>query len=49
MLKLMEAVRGKVVSPGQAIQDIDNLMRSGYRISDEIVGDVKKNLQRWEQ
>jgi hypothetical protein len=45
---LIEAVKNKIISPRQAIQDIDNLVRSGYRISDDIINNVKENLRRRE-
>lgn len=45
---LIEAVKSKIISPRQAIQDIDNLVSSGYRISEDIINKVKENLWRWE-
>ncbi|MEM2145556.1 MAG: DUF3368 domain-containing protein [Candidatus Jordarchaeaceae archaeon] len=45
---LVEAVKSKIISPRQAIQDIDNLVSSGYRISEDIINKVKENLWRWE-
>ncbi len=44
---LMEAVKNKAVSPQQAIADIDSLVKSGYRVSDDIVNEVKDALRRW--
>lgn len=44
---LTEAVRNKVISPQQSIQDVDNLVESGYRISDDMIGAVKDALRRW--
>ncbi|WXG41579.1 MAG: DUF3368 domain-containing protein [Candidatus Freyarchaeum deiterrae] len=43
---LIEAVKNKIISPRQAIQDIDNLVKSGYRISDDIINNIKENLRR---
>jgi hypothetical protein len=44
---LMEAVKDRIISPSQAIQDIDNLVKSGYRISDDIIRTVKGYFRRW--
>jgi len=44
---LMEAVKNKTISSRQAIQDVDNLVESGYRISDDIVKAAKDTLRRW--
>jgi predicted nucleic acid-binding protein len=45
---LMDAVKNRLITPKQATQDIDNLVNSGYRISDEIIKIVKESLRRWE-
>lgn len=44
---LMEAVKNNIIPYQQAIQDIDNLVKSGYRISNEIIRIVKDSLRRW--
>lgn len=46
---LMEVVKNKILSPPQVIQDVDNLVKSGYRISDDIMGAVKDALKRWDK
>ncbi|MEM2959706.1 MAG: hypothetical protein QW261_15505 [Candidatus Jordarchaeaceae archaeon] len=48
MSVLVEVVKSKIISPRQAIQDIDNLVRSGYLISEDIISKVKENLRRRE-
>jgi len=45
---LVEAVKSKIISPRQLIQYIENLVSSGYRMSDDIIEKVKENLLRWE-
>lgn len=44
---LMAAVKNKFISSQQAVQDIDKLIESGYRISDNIVSTIKDTLRRW--
>jgi len=44
---LIDSVKNKILSPRQAIQDIDNLVASGYRISDDIISGLKETLRRW--
>jgi len=44
---LIDSVKNKILSPRQAIQDIDNLVASGYRISDDIISRLKETLRRW--
>jgi predicted nucleic acid-binding protein len=46
---LIEAVKSKIISNQHAIQDVDNLVKSGYRIKDEIIKMVKKTLSRWNE
>jgi len=43
---LMEAVKNGILPPQQAIQDVDNLVKSGYRVSDDIIRMVKEALRR---
>lgn len=43
---LMEAVKNEVLSSQQAILDVDNLVESGYRVSDDIIRTVKDALRR---
>jgi hypothetical protein len=43
---VMEAVKNKIIFSRQAIQDVDNLVESGYRISDDIVRAAKDALRR---
>lgn len=43
---LMEAAKNEILSPQQATQDVDNLVESGYRVSDDIIRTVKDALRR---
>jgi predicted nucleic acid-binding protein len=43
---LMGAVKNEILSPQQVIQDVDSLVKSGYRISDNIIRAVKDALKR---
>jgi hypothetical protein len=44
---LLDSVKNKMVTPSQAIKDIDNLISSGYRIRNDIVKELKATLRRW--
>ncbi len=44
---LMVAVKNEILSFQQAIQDVDSLVKSGYRISNNIIRAVKDALKRW--
>lgn len=46
---LVDSVKNKIISPRQAIQDIDNLLASGYRISEDIIRRLKETLRRWDK
>jgi len=46
---LVDSVKNKIISPRQAIQDIDNLLASGYRISEDIISRLKETLRRWDK
>lgn len=46
---LVDSVKNKILSPRQAIQDIDNLVASGYRIGDDIINGLKETLRRWSE
>jgi predicted nucleic acid-binding protein len=45
---LVNAVKGRFISSQQAVESIDNLVKSGYRISDDILRAVKESLHRLE-
>lgn len=44
---LVDSVKNEIISPSHAIQNIDNLVASGYRISDDIIKRLKETLRRW--
>jgi len=46
---LVDSVKNKILSPRQAIQDIDNLVASGYRVDDDIINGLKETLRRWSE
>ena len=46
---LVDSVKNKIISPWQAIQDIDNLVTSGYRISEDIIKRLKESLRSWDR
>ena len=46
---LMEAVKSKILSSQQVIQDVDNLVNSGYRVRSDIIRIVKNVLRRWDK
>jgi len=46
---LVDSVKNNIISPEQSIQDIDNLVASGYRISEDIINRLKDNLRRWDR
>ena len=46
---LIEAVKNEIISSQHAIQDVDNLIKSGYRIKDEVIKMVKDTLGRWNE
>ena len=45
----MEAVKNEILSPRQVRQDVDSLVKSGYRINDDIITAVKDALKRWDK
>jgi predicted nucleic acid-binding protein len=44
---LIGAVKNEILSSRQAIRDVDNLVKTGYRVNDDIIGTVKDALRRW--
>ncbi len=46
---LVDSVKNKIISSRQAVQDIDNLVASGYRISNDIIDGLKNTLRRWDR
>ena len=45
---LLESVKRGILTPQKAMQDVDGLVESGYRVSEEVVNKVKEILRRWE-
>jgi len=45
---LLESVKRGILTPWKAMRDVDSLVESGYRVSEEIVNKVKEILRRWE-
>lgn len=43
---LIDGVKNRILSSQEAIQDIDNLVKSGYRISDDIIKLAKDTMGR---
>ena len=46
---LVDSVKNKIISSGQAMQDIDDLVASGYRINGDIIKGLKETLRRWDR
>ena len=44
---IVEVCQG-ILTPRKAMRDVDGLVESGYRVSEEIVNKVKEILRRWE-
>jgi len=44
----MRLCRGGRLTPQKAMRDVDGLVESGYRVSEEIVNKVKEILREWE-
>ena len=45
---LLESAKIGILTPQKAMQDVDGLVESGYRVSEEVVNKVKEILRRWE-
>ena len=48
MLRYIVGVCQGILTPQKAMRDVDGLVESGYRVSEEIVNEVKEILRRWE-
>ena len=45
---LLESVKRGILTPQNAMRDVDGLVESGYRVSEEMVNKVKGILREWE-